>query len=99
MTVVQQSSDSIAFRPSSRPAQRWGYVFTPDANRQNGERDDFQRRAFIGKIAELLAPAKHESLASTFGGFLRVALGVNMAFYFAILALAAYLWDRRRRSQ
>jgi hypothetical protein len=48
------------------------------------------------KIAELLAPAKHESLASTFGGFLRVALGVNMAFYFAILALAAYLVDRRR---
>jgi hypothetical protein len=48
------------------------------------------------KIAELLAPAKHESLASTFGGFLRVALGVNMAFYFAILALIAYLVDRRR---
>jgi hypothetical protein len=48
------------------------------------------------KIAELLAPAKHESLASTFGGFLRVALGVNIAFYFAIFALAAYLMDRRR---
>jgi hypothetical protein len=48
------------------------------------------------KIAELLAPAKYESLASTFGGFLRVALGVNMAFYFAILALIAYLLDRRR---
>ena len=48
------------------------------------------------KIAELLAPAKHESLASTFGGFLRVALGVNIAFYFAIFALAAYLVDRRR---
>jgi hypothetical protein len=49
------------------------------------------------KIAELLTPAKHESLGSTFGGFLRVALGVNMAFYFAILCLAAYLADRRRR--
>jgi hypothetical protein len=48
------------------------------------------------KIAEILAPAKHESLASTFGGFLRVALGVNIAFYFAILALIAYLLDRRR---
>jgi hypothetical protein len=48
------------------------------------------------KIAELFAPAKHESLGSTFGGFLRIALGVNMAFYFAILALVAYLVDRRR---
>ena len=27
----------------------------PDANRQDDERDDFQRGAFIGKIAELLA--------------------------------------------
>jgi len=48
------------------------------------------------KLAELLAPAKHESLGSTFGGFLRIALGVNMAFYFGILALVAYLVDRRR---
>ena len=48
------------------------------------------------KVAELLTPAKHESLASTFGGFLRVALGVNAAFYFSIFSLVAYLLDRRR---
>ena len=48
------------------------------------------------KVAELLTPAKHESLGSTFGGFLRVAVGVNAAFYFAIFALVAYLLDRRR---
>ena len=48
------------------------------------------------KIAELVTPAKHESLGSTFGGFLRVAIAVNAAFYFAIFALAAYLLDRRR---
>ena len=28
------------------------------------------------KIAEMVTPAKHESLGSTFGGFLRVAIGV-----------------------
>jgi hypothetical protein len=48
------------------------------------------------KVAELLTPAKRESLGSTFGGFLRVAIGVNTAFYFAIFALVAYLLDRRR---
>jgi hypothetical protein len=48
------------------------------------------------KVAEMLVPAKHESLGSTFGGFLRVATGVNTAFYFAVLALVAYLLDRRR---
>lgn len=48
------------------------------------------------KVAEFLTPARHESLGSTFGGFLRVAIGVNTAFYFTIFALAAYLLDRRR---
>jgi hypothetical protein len=48
------------------------------------------------KIAEMVTPARHESLGSAFGGFLRVAIGVNAAFYFAIFALAAYLVDRRR---
>ena len=50
-------------------------------------------------VAEFFTPAKRESLLSlgpTFGGFLRVAVGVNTAFYFAILAAAAYLVDRRR---
>jgi hypothetical protein len=51
------------------------------------------------KVAEMLVPAKHESLGSTFGGFLRVAIGVNAAFYFTILALIAYLLDRRRSSK
>lgn len=48
------------------------------------------------KIAELIAPAEHQSLASTFGGFLRVAIGVNAAFYFVIFAVPAYFLDRRR---
>jgi hypothetical protein len=51
------------------------------------------------KVAELLTPARHESfrtLGPTFGGFLRVAIAVNAAFYFSIFALAAYLLDRRR---
>jgi hypothetical protein len=47
------------------------------------------------KIAELVMPAAHESLAWTFGWFLRIAIGVNAAFYFAIFALLAYVVDRR----
>ena len=49
-------------------------------------------------VAEFFTPIRRESLLSlgpTFGGFLRVALGVNTAFYFAILATAGYLMDRR----
>lgn len=48
------------------------------------------------KLAELVMPAAHESLAWTFGWFLRIAIGVNAIFYFAIFALFAYLADRRR---
>jgi hypothetical protein len=48
------------------------------------------------KIAEILVPAKRESLGSTFGGFLRVAIGVNAMLYFSIFAFAGYLVDRRR---
>jgi hypothetical protein len=54
------------------------------------------------KIAEIFTPAQHESLAQAFGGFLRVSLGVNVAFYFVIAALGAYVVDRwglRRKSQ
>jgi hypothetical protein len=50
-------------------------------------------------VAEFLTPTRRESLRTlgpTFGGFLRVALGVNTAFYFSLLAAAAYLMDRRR---
>jgi hypothetical protein len=48
------------------------------------------------KVAELAMPAEHKSLAWTFGWFLRIAIGVNAAFYFAIFALLAYLVERRR---
>jgi hypothetical protein len=48
------------------------------------------------KVAELLMPAAHESLAWTLGWFLRIAIGVNAIFYFVVFALLAYLVDRRR---
>ena len=48
------------------------------------------------KVAEVVMPAAHESLAWTFGWFLRIAIGVNAAFYFAIFAFLAFLVDRRR---
>ena len=51
------------------------------------------------KLAELIMPASHESLAWTFGWFLRIAIGVNTIFYFAIFALLAYLVDRPRSTQ
>jgi hypothetical protein len=47
------------------------------------------------KVAEMVVPAKHESLGSTFGGFLRIAIGVNAALYCSLFALAGYLVDRR----
>ena len=47
------------------------------------------------KIAELVMPPAHESLAWTFGWFLRIAIGVNAFFYFSIFVLLAYLVDRR----
>jgi hypothetical protein len=48
------------------------------------------------KVAELLMPSAHESLAWTFGWFLRIAISVNAIFYFSIFVLLAYLVDRRR---
>jgi hypothetical protein len=47
------------------------------------------------KVAEMVVPAKHESLGSTFGGFLRIAIGVNAVLYSSLFALAGYLVDRR----
>ena len=41
-------------------------------------------------------PAAHESLAWTFGWFLRISIGVNAIFYFVVFALLVYLVDRRR---
>lgn len=49
------------------------------------------------KIAEMTVPARHESLAFTFGWFLRIAILANAAYYFAIFALAAYLLALRRK--
>ena len=48
------------------------------------------------KLAELVTPGGHGSLGATFGWFLRVGIGVNAAYYFAIFFLLAYLVTRRR---
>jgi hypothetical protein len=46
------------------------------------------------KVAELLTPVKRESLGSTFGDFLRVAIAINGAFYFVIFAFLAAVAGR-----
>jgi hypothetical protein len=48
------------------------------------------------KLAELITPEAHGSLGATFGWFLRVGIGVNAAYYFAVFFLLAYLVTRRR---
>ncbi|HKW57439.1 MAG TPA: hypothetical protein VJN42_08780 [Candidatus Acidoferrum sp.] len=48
------------------------------------------------KVAELAVPASHHSLATTFGWFLRIAIGVNAVFYFVIFALLAFFLIPRR---
>ena len=48
------------------------------------------------KIAELVMPDTHGSLAWTFGWFLRIAIVSNAVFYYAIFALLAHLLARRR---
>ena len=47
------------------------------------------------KLAELLLPEMHKSLAWTFGWFLRIALLTNAVFYYAICALLAHLFTGR----
>ena len=47
------------------------------------------------KLAELLMPETHKSMAWTFGWFLRIAIGANALFYYAISALLAHLLRRR----
>jgi hypothetical protein len=49
------------------------------------------------KIAELIIPQEHGSLGWTFGWFLRIAIGVNAAFYFTVFLFLG--WLLRRRSQ
>jgi hypothetical protein len=48
------------------------------------------------KLAELIMPETHRSMAWTFGWFLRMGIAANTAFYFGIFALIAYLADRRQ---
>ncbi len=48
------------------------------------------------KLAELIMPETHKSIAWTFGWFLRIAIAANAAFYFGFFALIACLADRRR---
>jgi hypothetical protein len=50
------------------------------------------------KIAELIMPQTHGSLAWTFGWFLRIAILGNAVFYYAIFALLAHLLARRGTS-
>jgi hypothetical protein len=48
------------------------------------------------KLAELIMPETHRSLAWTFGWFLRIAILANAVFYYAIFSFTAYLLIRRR---
>ncbi len=47
------------------------------------------------KIAELIMPDTHGSLAWTFGWFLRIAIVSNAVFYYVIFALLANFITRR----
>lgn len=47
------------------------------------------------KIAELIMPDTHGSLAWTFGWFLRIAIVSNAVFYYAIFAVLANFITRR----
>ena len=48
------------------------------------------------KIAEMIMPDTHGSLAWTFGWFLRIAILGNGVFYYGVFALLGYLLTRRR---
>lgn len=48
------------------------------------------------KLAEMVAPETHKSLAWTFSWFLRIAIAGNTVFYFAVFAGIAYLAGRLR---
>lgn len=48
------------------------------------------------KIAELIIPDTHGSLAWTFGWFLRISIIGNGIFYYGVFALLANLLTRRR---
>src|SRR6266850_2086453 len=48
------------------------------------------------KLAELIMPETHKSMAWTFGWFLRIAIVANAAFYFAIFSVLVFVRDRSR---
>jgi hypothetical protein len=48
------------------------------------------------KVAELVMPASHQSLAGTFSWFLRIAIGVNGLCYSMIFIVFAHLVGRTR---
>lgn len=48
------------------------------------------------KLAEVVMPETHGSMAWTFGWFLRIAIATNTIFYYAIFAFLAYALARRR---
>jgi hypothetical protein len=50
------------------------------------------------KLAELLMPETHKSLAWTFGWFLRIAIVTNAIFYYAIFAVVVRMLTRRART-
>ncbi|HYL83323.1 MAG TPA: hypothetical protein VE263_03740 [Candidatus Angelobacter sp.] len=47
------------------------------------------------KLAELILPETHKSMAWTFGWFLRIAIAGNTIFYYAIFVLLAQAFSRR----
>jgi len=47
------------------------------------------------KLAELIMPETHKSMAWTFGWFLRIAIAANAVFYYAICAFLTYFLMRR----
>jgi hypothetical protein len=49
------------------------------------------------KVAELVAPETHKSMAWTFGWFLRIAITVNAAFYLATFSLFAFAMGRQSK--
>jgi hypothetical protein len=48
------------------------------------------------KLAELITPEGHRSMAWTFSWFLRIAIAANTVFYFAIFSLLAFVVNRSR---
>ena len=48
------------------------------------------------KLAELMAPETHKSIAWTFSWFLRIAIVANTVFYFAIFSFLAFVVNRPR---